>query len=385
MWPSPTSSTTTVLTLSLLVLTLLTGRHTVTAAAAVYTDNEMSGNSSSSNKNSNDRMTCSEALHSFLSNLSRTYSSEDNSLVVQGSPLEEDDDFPAVCGTDTYSLELWRAITVPGASLPPDFGTREYFSKYQNCDNPNPDLLWKHGDSVRATVGGGVGRGRVGGQSLRLKGLWPLTSSASSSSSTAATMDKVVFYHVVEQQYILRICPCNNSAPLVMPCSCDHLHHLNGGGGGGSATTCSEIFNISNPYREKVFPWCRGDGTPAPRPQLSAPKLQHCPAQVMLSGTLPSCTPVRDYDKVEVVLQPMAYEVEDCKELPREATGRLAKQAPLTAINDTHGMFHVAIGNITHETYYCLRVELGRCIFLNVFLSILHYQYRHLILYHIAQ
>jgi hypothetical protein len=79
----------------------------------------------------------------------------------------------------------------------------------------------------------------------------------------------------------------------------------------------------------------------------------------MLSGTLPSCTPVRDYDQVEVVLQPMAYEVEDCKELPREATGRLAKLAPLTAVNDTHGMFHVAIGNITHETYYCLRVELG--------------------------
>jgi hypothetical protein len=281
---------------------------------------------------SSGRLSCSEALSNFLGNLSRLYSSEENSLAVQGP---EEYDFPAVCGTDRYSIELWRAIAEPASALPEDFGTKEYFSKYQNCDNPNPDLLWKHGDSIKASVGGLVSSG----QNLRLKGLWKTTT------------ERVVFYHVVEQQYMLRICPCNNSA---LPCSCEHA-------GQGSAT-CSEVFNISaNPHREKVFPWCRGDATPAPRPQLSAPKLQHCPAQVMLSGTLPSCTPVRDYDQVEVVLQPMAYEVEDCKELPREAAGRLAKLAPLTAINDTHGMFHVAIGNITHETYYCLRVELGRC------------------------
>ena len=79
----------------------------------------------------------------------------------------------------------------------------------------------------------------------------------------------------------------------------------------------------------------------------------------MLTGTLPSCTPVRSYDQVEVVLQPMAQEVLDCKDLPREGVGRLRKLVPLEAVNRTHGTFHVVIGNITHDTQYCLRVELG--------------------------
>ena len=79
----------------------------------------------------------------------------------------------------------------------------------------------------------------------------------------------------------------------------------------------------------------------------------------MLTGTLPSCTPVRSYDQVEVVLQPMAQEVGDCKELPREGVGRLRKLISLDAVNLTHGMFQVIIGNITHDTQYCLRVELG--------------------------
>lgn len=314
----------------LLVLLAQTAAAAATAAAQMLVVN-----------NNSSRLSCSEALHHFLGNLSWTYHSEEHSLAVQGPP---DDDFPVVCGTDHYSIELWRAITVPGSVQPADFGTKEYFSMYQNCDNPNIDLLWKHGDSIRASVisaaASGNGVSRSSGQSRQAKIHWTST-------------DRAVFYHVVEQQYMLRICPCSNNSGV--QCSCEHA-------GQGSAT-CSEVFNISShphPHyqREKVFPWCRGDGTPAPRPQLSAPKLQHCPAQVMLSGTLPSCTPVRDYDKVEVVLQPMAYEVEDCKELPREAAGRLAKLVPLTAINDTHGMFHVAIGNITHETFYCLRVEL---------------------------
>lgn len=79
----------------------------------------------------------------------------------------------------------------------------------------------------------------------------------------------------------------------------------------------------------------------------------------MLTGTLPSCTPVRSYDQVEVVLQPMAHEVGDCKELPREGVGRLRKLISLDAVNRTHGMFQVIIGNITHDTQYCLRVEIG--------------------------
>ena len=55
----------------------------------------------------------------------------------------------------------------------------------------------------------------------------------------------------------------------------------------------------------------------------------------------------------------MSQEVDDCRKRPRDGVGRLRKLIPLEAVNTTHGMFHVVIENITHDTQYCLRVELG--------------------------
>merc|ERR1719259_108610 len=54
----------------------------------------------------------------------------------------------------------------------------------------------------------------------------------------------------------------------------------------------------------------------------------------------------------------MFQEVGDCKELPRDGVGMLKRIVPLKPVNSTHGMFEVVIGNITHDTQYCFRVEL---------------------------
>lgn len=54
----------------------------------------------------------------------------------------------------------------------------------------------------------------------------------------------------------------------------------------------------------------------------------------------------------------MSQEVGDCKDLPRDSVGRIVKLVNLNPVNLTHGMFQVEIGNISHDTQYCLRVEL---------------------------
>jgi len=269
-----------------------------------------------------ENLSCTTQLQLLLANTTKDYRPEDNSLNLE---WEERQEIVQACGTSNFSVELWRAIKFPSAKVPQDFGTREYFSKFQNCDSPNPDLLWKHGDSIHATVNDAAGR----------------------EINTSWLMEKITFYHVVEEQYMLRICPCRN---LNLPCTCEHA--------GQSVAVCSEILEVSNNGEEQVFPWCKGEIESSPTPLIGVPVLQHCPAKVMLTGTLPSCTPVRHYDQVEVVLQPMSQEVDDCRKRPRDGVGRLRKLIPLEAVNTTHGMFHVVIENITHDTQYCLRVEL---------------------------
>ena len=79
------------------------------------------------------------------------------------------------CDTDEFSVELWQAIRGPGARRPKDFGTQVYFNRYQNCDMPDPDLMWKHGKSKRIRVGGGDSKG-----------------------------DSLIFHHVIHDEYMLR-------------------------------------------------------------------------------------------------------------------------------------------------------------------------------------
>ena len=186
--------------------------------------------------------TCTLELQELLSNLSTYYDRGDNSLTLHWT---ENNDIQSICGTRNFSIELWRAIKAPNSNVPVDFGTREYFSKFQNCDSPNPDLLWLHGDSIHASVDK---------EDLRIFDSWQ--------------DEKIRFYHVVERQYMLRICPCRKAH---LPCTCEHA--------GQSVAVCSEILNISNTGEEQVFPWCRGDISSSPTPLIGVPVLHHCPAK----------------------------------------------------------------------------------------------------------
>ena len=209
---------------------------------------------------------CTSSLQDLLSALTARYNQSFNSLSLVGLHRRRQEDIVSRCGTRNFSVELWRAIKSPSIKAPEDFGTRAYFSKFQNCDSPNPDLLWKHGDSIRIRLGN-------------------TNSSAATDNGTAAVVHRrqeeeekgeeeeeslIMFYHVVERQYMLRICPCLDS---LLPCTCEHAQQ--------SVPVCSEILKISNTSPEdQVFPWCRGDVAASPSPLIGVPVLHYCPSKV---------------------------------------------------------------------------------------------------------
>ena len=49
-------------------------------------------------------------------------------------------------------MELWRVISKPKIERPKGFGSVEYFHRDQHCENPNPDLLAKHGVTMKASA-----------------------------------------------------------------------------------------------------------------------------------------------------------------------------------------------------------------------------------------
>ena len=110
-----------------------------------------------------------------------------------------------------------------------------------------------------------------------------------------------------------------------------------------------------------MFAWCRGLEQ-SPQPKIDSPIIQHCPAQLKITGVIPSCTTVQDYDQVEVILQAFHGQPTTCKQRKLEElikSTALDKIVKLNSINKTHGLFDVDIANISHNVYYCVRVELG--------------------------
>ena len=80
------------------------------------------------------------------------------------------------CGTREILVELWRVISTPKIDRPDSFGSVEYFHRDQHCENPNPDLLTKHGVALKTGSG--------------------------------SANEVVVFHHVVEREYMVKMCPC---------------------------------------------------------------------------------------------------------------------------------------------------------------------------------
>ena len=214
---------------------------------------------------------CSQLLRDLLIKMQPDFNTENDTLSVNGfwdgERLNEStsaDDLVAACSTSRFNIDLWRAIKSPAVPKPDDFGTREYFDKFQNCENPNPDLLWKHGNSISVTLS------RLG-ESLDQddRDVPPV---AGNQSENLIFARPVTFLHVVERQYIIRICPCRDNKEH--KCSCDH--------GGGGKAVCSEIFNVTEDEREdQVFQWCRDMKVPAPIPELGTPFVKGCPLSLV--------------------------------------------------------------------------------------------------------
>jgi len=266
---------------------------------------------------------CAVAMQDFLSKASPQFDDTDKSLSLE---LVEISDFFKECGTLYVSVELWRVISRPKIERPNDFGTPEYFSKDQHCENPNPDLLSKHGQARKAWA-------------------WQQRMEVRSGRGNS---NQIKFYHVVEKEYMIRLCPCQVSGH----CTCENTNP--------GTQVCSSLFTVPNPDEDQVFPWCRGQSQ-SPQPKIDSPIIQHCPAQLRITGIIPSCTAVRDYDQVEVILQAVYGHPTNCKDLPLPtltSSNRLESTVQLNAVNQTHGSFEVDIKNITHDIYYCLRVEL---------------------------
>ena len=255
---------------------------------------------------------CTDSLRIFIGEIRWDFNNSADQLYVTVPPVSDQlaDRVKTDCKTDSFTLELWGAIQKPLKNRHEGFGTEPYFSEFQNCKNLDPDLLWKHGESMRISTTLG---------------------------------NELLFYHILGKEYVMRLCPCSPH------CSCEAL------------AVCSPLLVPQSGPPVSVFPWCQADQS-SPPPMILAPVIQHCPARVKVSGTLPSCTPVREYDQVEVVLVPVNHnQVPDCSRPPYDGETKVSEMVPLNTVNKTHGTFNAEISNISFDTYYCLRVQLGGC------------------------
>ena len=158
---------------------------------------------------------CYTALNQIVQRSSHHFSSQHKSLSLeigidqdsyfhhQTSDMIDTKVFSEECGSGAVLVvELWRVISQPKIERPDTFGSVEYFNRDQHCESPDPDLLAKHGMSVRS--GGG---------------------------------EVVMFQHVVEQEYMVRMCPC-----VMSHCTCETVPP--------GTQVCSKIFQVSC---EKIF------------------------------------------------------------------------------------------------------------------------------------
>lgn len=274
--------------------------------------------------------TCSDSLHQFLSRISTHVNQSDFQLHVELPPI--DPTMESLCQTSNYSLELWRVIDETKSSRPQNFGTKDYFGKYQRCERPNPDLLWMHGESVLV-------EGRAGGE-------------------------KIMFQHVIAKEYVLRMCSCLGGHS----CSC----LIDDNPPDNISVVCSQLINVNKHMSsDLVFDWCKEgklDENNSPQATFLTPVIQHCPSKIRLEGTLASCSPVRHYDMVQIVLQPFPKGdgIPDCGQHLREIgknagilSNKMVQKVQLQPkFNGTHGTFSTEISNVTLDTYYCLQAEL---------------------------
>ena len=265
----------------------------------------------------NDKQTftqdCNEQLQYWMYNVSKsTVNQGDATLIVDWSEL--DSLLKAHnCPYTRLWLELWRVKAdkePPGLIKGEEFGSPEYFSKYERCNKLDETLFAFH--STRAHDGSAIGQHIPQDTTeVNVHRVQPQENSISMDISTVAnTLDvhqASTFLHIVEESYILRLCPCGMVRKNHMRvCDCKHTSAL-----------CSSPIKIQQPPEAAVFPWCRPDWEDGIKHSMARPQgvtlepLEktdffelESPAMtchsILLAGSITSCTPIQAYDRIRV-------------------------------------------------------------------------------------
>ena len=264
---------------------------------------------------------CTRHFENWMHNISTTMYPENATLVVDWSDL--DDLLTAKnCTYEQLWIELWRVNENELPLIESDdreaskyeFGTPEWFAKYERCNELDETLFAYH--SIRAHHR----KPKLGIEKKSTKDKIQFDEKADFIKTKQMTQmepisleygptysTKTTFLHVVENSYILRLCPCGKVIRNRRVCDCENTSAL-----------CSRVIKIDQPEKARVFESCRqpmkakdskeqdieaDDANISIRHTKNAITMKSpsttC-TSVLLAGSLTPCTPVQRYDRVKV-------------------------------------------------------------------------------------
>ena len=258
---------------------------------------------------------CHEILVDWLYNLVPIKNDTTESLYVDWTDLDANLT-KHKCPFKELWIELWILKERPKNEL--SFATPEYWNKFDHCSKLTPESFEYH--STRS---------------------YSLT-------DMSKNKDKLSqFYHVIEEEYMLRLCPCGNGGGKrlltssnfkINKCECEY----------SNTTHCSDIKRIHE-VAKPINPWCLDEKVPKvpdinKHVSINPPEEQNC-TSIKLTGSIHSCTRIQSYDKVQVILTPLKETENNCKaDFPVDTEiPNLTGLAPLEANSETPsiGLFTV--------------------------------------------
>lgn len=259
------------------------------------------------------------------------------------------------CSYDQLWLELWRVSRIPDDER--NFGSPDYFAKYERCNELNEQHFVYHSTQTHL---GSAGSGSIHRGSSAIStdddddGI-----SKQQLATTGATDSSTTFLHVVEENYILRLCPCGRRRQHQRVCDCDY---------GSGNTVCSGLLKVET--KSKVYPWCTKEGARETYKDLIDVNSPHVAcSQILMWGKMHSCTPIQDYDKVRVTLHQIDLarrmaetgvtndEDFQCQMGHDFARKVRSEDVQLVRVGDI-GEFSIVAENLTRQTSYCIQIEL---------------------------
>lgn len=266
---------------------------------------------------------CEQRLKDWMIELNPQVSEDDASLTINWTTLDQE---LQGCTFEKLWFELWRLDPSRNQKINEvaNYGSLDYFNKYERCSSM--DGFHLH-ESLNHSL-----------QSLN-----PITT----------------FHHVVQEHYVLRLCPCGRRKPSSYICDCEN--------GSSFQPMCSKLITFERPINStrEVFDWCAhdrddtfvmesSDGAAVKTPSISC-------SSVTLAGTMASCTPIQSYDKVQILLHPNSNNISNCGPHDHQAGNVSRYTVNLEQINGnlTHGRFTLEVTDLEPDKAYCIVVDLS--------------------------